>query len=365
MFLFIIACDDDDGTTPILPDDEDLTDIPYNPEPYEVTVPSSYFDFADVIPANNPIEVDGVKLGRMLFYDPILSRDSTTSCGTCHVQSKAFTDGLAVSVGVDDNVGTRSSMSLVDLAYVQNGLFWDGRVHTLEEQAIEPVENQVELIETWDNVELKLRRHPDYPALFRKAFGISRKSEITRDLATKAITQFERIIVSSGHSKFDRYRRGELFPTDSELNGYLMFIDDDSSDLPQAECEHCHAEPLMTSNEFMNNGLDTASTIQQFENFPDAGFGAVTGNPSDYGKFRVPTLRNIALTAPYMHDGRFATLEEVLEHYNTGGHPSYNKDVLIEPQGLNDEQIQDIINFLHMLTDEELLNNPEFSNPFN
>lgn len=363
--FFMMACKDDPmmPTSPE-PDNSDLTDIPYNPQAYAVSVPSTYPNFEDVVPANNPIEVDGVVLGRMLFYDPILSKDSTVSCGTCHLQEFAFTDGLAVSEGVDGLTGTRSSMSLVDLAYNQNGLFWDGRSHTMEAQAIEPVENPVELIEDWDNVEKKLKRHPEYPALFRKAFGISNTSEITRELVTKAIAQFERIIVSSGNSRFDRWQRGELFPTDSEVNGFLMFIDSDDSDLPEAECSHCHTAPLMTVNEYRNNALDPAPSPSDFADFPDAGRGEVTENVSDYGKFRIPTLRNIALTAPYMHDGRFETLEEVIDHYNDGGHPSYNKDPLMEPQGLNEEQKQDLINFLHMLTDEDLLTNPEYSNPF-
>lgn len=306
---------------------------------------------------------DGVALGRMLFYDPILSADSTMSCSSCHLPEHGFTDNLAVSIGVAEEAGSRSSMSLTNAAYLTNGLFWDGRRNTLEGQALDPVTDPLELLDDWDNVEKKLRRHADYPAQFRKAFGIESKLEITRELATQALAQFERILIS-GNSKFDKHRKGELFLDDSELNGMIMFFDSGQQlgiDLPDAECAHCHNEPLLTNNDYFNNGLDVAEVP---EDFVDPGRGEVTSKVSDYGRFRAPTLRNIALTAPYMHDGRFETLEEVIEHYNSGGHPSYNKDPLIRPLNLTEEQKQDLLNFLKALTDEEFINNPEYKNPF-
>lgn len=306
---------------------------------------------------------DGVALGRMLFYDPILSADSTMSCSSFHLPEHGFTDNLAVSIGVAEEAGSRSSMSLTNAAYLTNGLFWDGRRNTLEGQALDPVTDPLELLDDWDNVEKKLRRHADYPAQFRKAFGIESKLEITRELATQALAQFERILIS-GNSKFDKHRKGELFLDDSELNGMIMFFDSGQQlgiDLPDAECAHCHNEPLLTNNDYFNNGLDVAEVP---EDFVDPGRGEVTSKVSDYGRFRAPTLRNIALTAPYMHDGRFETLEEVIEHYNSGGHPSYNKDPLIRPLNLTEEQKQDLLNFLKALTDEEFINNPEYKNPF-
>ena len=197
-------------------------------------------------------------------------------------------------------------MSLLNVGFYRTGLFWDGRINTLEEQALLPIEDPIELHDDWDGVVEEFRAHELYPELFRKAFGIDDRTEITKELAAKALAQFERIMISSGNSKFDRVLRGEAFFTIDELNGYDMFFDNVAT-LPDAECGHCHNVPLMTTNEYENNGLIEAATLNDFK---DIGHGAVTGDPFDNGTFRVPTLRNISLTAPYMHDGRFATLED-------------------------------------------------------
>jgi len=340
-----------------MPKGVDLTDISYEPMPYQVVVPDYFPD--PVSPMDNPLTYDGVQLGRHLFYDPILSLDSTLGCVSCHLPEKAFTDGLKVSEGVDDNFGRRSSMSLINVAFAKDHFFWDGRSPTLEHQALLPVEDPVELLESWDNVEVKLRRSERYRSLFRKAFGIANSNEITRDLAAKAISQFERIIISA-NSRFDRERRGETFYSAEEQNGFDMFFDT-SSILPDAECAHCHNFPLFTTNEFFNNGLDS---VNDLKDFPDLGRGEVTEYLFDNGLFRAPTLRNIELTAPYMHDGRFATLDEVMDHYNSGGHPSENIDPLIKDIGLSESQKQDIIAFLKTLTDTSYLDNPDVLSPF-
>lgn len=366
IFLFTLglaACGEDNG---IIVDDlpgEDLTDVSYDPQPYELDLPPGFPPLP--VPADNPLTADGVQLGRFLFYDPILSADSSMSCSSCHLPSASFSDNTALPRGIDGIPTRRSSMSLLNVAYYNRGLFWDGRIATLEEQALLPVEDPVELHDTWPNVEGKLRRHEEYPAMFRKAFGISNSTEITKELAAKAIAQFERIILSSGESKYDRFLRGAYIPTDDEIAGHDMFFDSDEF-LPDAECGHCHTGFLMTTNEYRNNGVDSVGpTTEDLNNFEDKGRGEVTDKLLDNGLFRIPTLRNIALTAPYMHDGRFQTLEEVVDHYDSGGHNSINEDPLLYPLGLTAKQKEQIITFLHMLTDDQVAQNPDLSNPFN
>lgn len=342
-----------------LPDSSvDLTGIPYSPSNYDLIIPDHFPSFE--IPNDNPLTVDGVVLGQHLFFDPILSLDSTISCASCHKPELAFTDGQPISRGVNGLTGKRSSMSLLNIAYAYNGLFWDGRSMTLEEQALLPIEDPVELLEDWDNVEHKLRSHDRYQELFRKAFGIRNADEITRDLAAKALSQYQRVLIS-GDSKFDRVEFGNNAAyTNEELEGRDMYFDADPF-LPDAECAHCHNGALLTTQEYFNNGLDRAETLNDF---PDIGRGAVTNILFDNGKFRAPTLRNIALTAPYMHDGRFETLEEVMDHYNSGGHYAENIDPLIVPLGLTEQQKENVIKFLHTMTDTSYLSNPFVKNPF-
>lgn len=354
ILLTVAACSDDD-----IMDPGDLSDIPYDPHPYEVPVPEGFPQLE--VPANNPMTVEGVFLGRRLFFDPILSRDSSMSCSSCHLQAGSFTDNLALSEGIDGLSGRRSAMSLLNVGLYYRGLFWDGRSPTLEDQALEPVEDPVELHAMWPEVVERLKNHESYPADFRKAFGIQNTSNITRHHVAMAIAQFERTLVSSGNSKYDRYVRGEVFLTDSEFNGYQMFFDASDGLLPDAECAHCHAPPLFTINEYRNNGIEDVSSVFDL---PDLGFGEVTGDTTDYGKFRIPTLRNIEYTAPYMHDGRFETLQEVLEHYNSGGHRISNTDPLIYPLNLTDQQKADLLAFIHTLRDTTFLQSEQFGNPF-
>ncbi len=339
---------------------DDRIQATYNPQPYEIQLPEWMPD--PVIPEDNPMTNDGVMLGRHLFFDPILSLDSTISCASCHRPELAFTDGNAVSEGVFGRTGVRSSMSLVNLSLNTKGFFWDGRAESLEDQALIPVEDHLEMNEDWTNVEQKLRRHPTYPALFRKAFGIEKKSEITRDLTVKAIAQFERSLVSA-NSRYDRVIwLNDGWPTDSERRGQQLFF---FEELPQNQqhpgCSHCHFAPNFTDNNFINNGLDD---VPDLESFVDKGRGEVINNIFDNGKFRVPTLRNIALTAPYMHDGRFQTLEEVLDHYSGGGHGVINEDPNIQPFFLSEQDKKDLISFLEMLTDTSFIKKPEFQSPF-
>lgn len=335
----------------------DLESIPYAPVPVHWVEPDNFVNM--VIPADNPLTEAGVELGRLLFFDPILSIDSTISCGSCHQTGRAFTDAKSVSIGVRVRRGRRSAPSLLNIGYVHRDLFWDGRSPHLEDQALHPVTDSVEMAATWPEVERRLRNHPAYPVHFRKAFGISQPDEINRALTTRALAQFQRTLVSYD-SKFDRVMRHEDTFTESEKRGWTIFFDA-SPTLPHAECSHCHADPLFTDLNFANNGLDEAPTLTEFK---DLGRGAITGNKYHNGQFRVPTLRNIALTAPYMHDGRFGTLEEVLDHYASGGHYAKNVNPNVRKLALSPNDRADLIAFLRTLTDSVALQRPAYQNPF-
>lgn len=327
---------------------DSLTHISYHPTPYALEEPAGFVRM--VIPEDNPLTREGIALGRRLFFDPLLSTDSTVSCATCHLPHLAFTDGQAQSIGVHGRRGRRNAPTLLNVGYLYKGLFWDGRVATLEAQSLHPVTDSMEMANTWAEVERRLRRHAEYPALFRQAFGIRRSSQIDSILVAKALAQFQRTLISA-NAKFDRKMRGELAFTPQEQRGWTIFFDA-SMDVPHSECAHCHADPLFTTLEFANNGIDAVSSL---ERFPDRGRGAVTGNHYDNGMFRVPTLRNIALTAPYMHDGRFATLEQVIDHYASGGHYADNLNPNIMPLRLRPADKADLIAFLHTLTDSTAL----------
>lgn len=264
-------------------------------------------------------------------------------------------------------------MALLNLAYVTDGFFWDGRAKTLEDQALRPVEDPIEMHNTWPNLVEKLKKHPNYPTLFRKAFGIDDRSEITKELAAKAIAQFERILVSSGQSKYDVFLSGNIDIFDEEeLDGKLMFFDEGAQyNLPDAQCFHCHGGVTLTGGKFFNNGLDSVGSLDEFK---DLGIFETTGNPFDKGKFRAPTMRNIALTAPYMHDGRFQTLEQVIDQYNDNGFGVVNEGAFLNNigfpngdgtyTGLTNYQKKAIVKFLHTLTDTVFIQNPDFQNPF-
>ncbi|MEO1628751.1 MAG: cytochrome c peroxidase, partial [Bacteroidota bacterium] len=322
---------DDDNPNPGGETDPDLVAIPYNTTEFDLNLPSHFPRM--FIPSDNQLTVEGVELGHFLFFDPILSVDASMSCASCHRPELGFTDGLAVSTGVDGIAGHRSSMSLLNIGFSERGLFWDGRSSSLEEQALLPIEDPIELHDTWENVESKLRAHADYPARFRKAFGIESRTEITKELATKALAQYQRSLVSF-NSKYDKVEQFEDFYTAEEGNGFLMFFDTSNGRLVDAECAHCHNAPLMTNDDFFNNGIEQVSGL---DDFPDKGLGEFTGRRIDNGKFRAPSLRNIALTAPYMHDGRFNTLEEVIEHYSSGGHFAENIDPNMRKLDLTDQ----------------------------
>ncbi|HHS95119.1 MAG TPA: cytochrome C peroxidase, partial [Phaeodactylibacter sp.] len=221
----------------------DLEHIAYAPTPYSLEVPAGFYPVE--VPPDNPMTQEGIDLGRRLFYDPILSVDSTLSCSTCHLPEMSFTDGLAVSVGVGGAIGKRSSPSLMNVAILRNGFFWDGRVHSLEEQALLPIEDEQEMKADWADIEKRLQRHSTYPILFRKAFGISARADLDRNLVVKAIAQFERTLLSKGSTKFDRVQMGlDTFSYDEAI-GYDLFFDV-SPTVKDAECGNCHNVPIFT-----------------------------------------------------------------------------------------------------------------------
>ncbi|WP_179344499.1 cytochrome-c peroxidase [Winogradskyella ursingii] len=331
-------------------------DVGYEPTPLPLNIPQIFSDniISPVIPTDNPLTVEGVALGKRLFFDTILSGDGTQSCASCHSPQNAFTDNTPTSDGIDGNFGIRNSMPLFNLAWNYGERFtWDGKELSLERQAIEPVQNPIELHSDWNDVVTRLQAHPEYPELFESAF---KTSTITKELATKAIAQFERTLISA-NSKFDKYSLGEATLTENELNGLNVFMDE-----ARGDCFHCHGSPnnpLWTDNIFHNNGLDAT--------FTDLGLGGVTGDPSDNGKFKSPSLRNLAYTAPYMHDGRFATLDEVINHYSEGLNNSPTIDPLMKKvdQGgvqLTEQDKADLKAFLLTLSDPSFINNPSFQN---
>lgn len=326
----------------------------YTPIPYSLEIPILFADklIAPIIPADNPLTQEGVALGKKLFFDTILSGDETQSCASCHDPKKSFTDQQQFSNGVNDNLGTRNAMPLFNLAWNFDERFaWDGKEFSLEKQALEPVSNPIEMHGNWENITKILQNNLEYKDLFLRAFGTS---IIDSTLVTKAIAQFERTLIS-GNSKFDKYLRGEINLTPEEQNGFDVFMDESKGD-----CFHCHGSdnnPIWSDNKFHNNGLDNV--------FVDLGLGKITGDPKDNGKFKSPSIRNLAFTAPYMHDGRFATLEEVINHYSEGLKRSPTIDPLMKKvdEGgvhLSTQDKSNLKAFLQTLSDYDFINNPTF-----
>ncbi len=302
--------------------------------------PKPIYDFK-----NNPVTEEGFQLGRNLFYDPILSKDNTISCSSCHLQQTGFTHvDHDLSHGIDGKIGTRNSLTLQNLAWTKN-FMWDGGVNHLDVQAIAPITSEVEMNETLENVVAKLQKSEKYQLLFEKAFGTKK---ITGQLALQAISQFV-IMLKTSNSKYDKVIHNEEKFTEMEQKGYDLF---------KINCASCHQEPLFTSGKFENNGLAIDETLNDF------GRMKITQNPNDSLKFKVPTLRNVQFTYPYMHDGRFKTLTEVVKHYNSGIQKSKTlSKQLRKSMQLSDNERTEIVTFLKTLTDKEFLYNSKFSYP--
>lgn len=340
-------------------DDTPKNEYP-QPTPFELRVPVGFP--LPVIPADNALTVEGIDLGRHLFFDKKLSADGTQSCGSCHNQQMAFTDNnKRFSTGITGAIGTRNAMAIFNLTWVPGGFFWDGRANTLREQALIPIEDPIEMAHDINLLVSQLNNEEFYKEKFGKAFGTE---EVDRDKVAKALEQFMLSIISVD-SKFDKARRGEAALTPQENEGFDIFMREFRSiDDPRpkgGDCFHCHGGQLFTTNTFHNNGISA-------EPFADEGRFRVTGLPSDKGKFRAPSLRNIAVSGPYMHDGRFETLIDVLNHYNNGVIRSSTLDpnmkAVDDGLGLTPNQVNSLLAFLNSLTDTVYLNNPAYKNPF-
>jgi cytochrome c peroxidase len=317
-------------------------------------------------PANNQITDWGATLGRVLFYDKTLSKNKTISCASCHEQANAFSNITALSKGFDGGSTGRNSMSLVNAKYYPNGrFFWDQRASTLEQQVLMPIQDPVEMGLTLDSLVKRVQEEPYYPILFTKAFG---NSAINSDLISKALSQFVRSIVSY-QSKYDQGRQAlptipapppnAVFSnfTAQENRGKEIFLS------PIGGCAPCHGSETFTAPQEKNNGLDAMTT--------DRGFGNVTNNPADDGLFKVTSLRNVELTAPYMHDGRFSTLEQVIEHYSSGikNHPNLSPQLKLsngQPRlsNLSNADKAALAAFLKTLTDGNVTTDVKYSDPF-
>lgn len=317
---------------------------------------------ADNTPSNNPVTDAGATLGRVLFYDKQLSINGLVSCASCHQANQAFSDQAVLSIGFDGGETGRHSMSLANSRYYANGrFFWDERATSLEDQVLHPIEDPVEMGMSLDSLEKRLQSIAYYPELFQAAFG---SPTINREGVSLALAQFIRAMVSF-ESKYDEGRRqvpnpAADFPNFSaeENRGKALFLD------PAIGCAACHGTDAFIAPGPRNNGLDP-------NNVQDGGVGAVNGNPNLVGTFKVGSLRNIARSAPYMHDGRFATLQEVITHYNNGVRDNPTLSVPLRLPGggvrrlnLSAADQQALVAFLETLTDEQMLSDEKFSDPF-
>jgi cytochrome c peroxidase len=299
--------------------------------------PKPVYDFK-----RNPLTEEGFQLGSNLFYDPILSQDNTISCASCHLQQTGFTHvDHDLSHGIDGKIGNRNAISLQNLAWIKD-FMWDGGVNHLDVQAIHPITSEVEMNETLENVVSKLQKSDQYPHLFDAAFGTKK---ITGQLMLKALSQFV-VSLTSSNSKYDKVLRKEEKFTEMEQNGYRLF---------KQNCASCHQEPLFKSDKFEYNGLKLDPTLNDF------GRMRITQNSKDSLKFKVPTLRNVQYTFPYMHDGRFKTLTEVVKHYNSLQANKMLPKELAKPMCLTDNERTDLVAFLKTLTDKEFLFNPRYA----
>lgn len=348
----------------------------YNPTPYPLVIPA-HFPTTLNNPEDNPLTQEGVELGRHLFYEEHLcgylgnNPDSLMSCATCHLQAHSFEVGMdnprfpnGVTYGLSGIETPHNMLPLINLVFNHEGYFWNGMIYTqnpninrrnIEDIVTMGITAQHEMNSSVEKAVAAIKTDAKYPPMFKKAFG---SEEITIDRIEKAIAQFLRTLISA-NSRFDRYLSGEEVLSEQELRGYILFVTEEGAD-----CFHCHGSsgtPLFTTNLFYNNG-----GTSQFTDTRDR--YSVTGNESDIGAYRAPTLRNIEVTAPYMHDGRFKNLDEVLDFYNSALiwspyiSPLMHK---IDDGGarLTPSEINDLKAFLNTLTDEEFLTNKKFSNP--
>ena len=313
------------------------------------------------IASDNPLTIQGVKLGRMLFHEDMLSKDGSQNCSSCHLQEFAFSDTARFSIGVEKMRGGRQAMAVFNMSWNTNQFFWDGRSDLVRDQSLKPIQDPLEMNETLENVVAKLSDSKMYRDQFSRTFG---SDEITSEKMSLAMEQFMNSIVSY-NSKYDQHLAGTATLTDSEERGRKLFFTEFNPFFPDqagADCAHCPDGDNFENDQYMNNGLDADA------DFTDKGREDATEKPEDRAKFKVPSLRNIEMTPPYMHDGRFNTLEEVVDHYNEGIKSSSTVDPAIlntvDGLKLTAEDKTDLVNFLKTMTDNDLLTNPEYASPF-
>lgn len=345
IFLLIACRNDDDGTA------NDL----YDDTPYAIDYPFRYPVMN--IPDDNQLTMQKISLGRKLFYDPIISLDSSMACASCHNPQFNFTDnGNALSINAIGGQTQRISMPLINLGWMNKGFFWDGREQTLEGAVLDAIADEHH--PNWITTFEKMRNSGRYKEHFAQAF---KDGALSEENVSKALASFLRIMISKD-TKLDQFFRGQYQFTELEAFGFDSLFNTERGD-----CFHCHGVyPFITDNDFHNNGLQDVADINQF---PDKGKGGVTGIATDNGKFKTPSLRNLAYSAPYMHDGRFETLDEVLDFYSEGIHQNPTTSTLMEFafQGgvqMSEYDKQALKAFLLTMTDETFINNPAFSNPF-
>ena len=318
--LFIVGCKKDKVTI----------------EEFKLEYPS-YFPTPHYSFEQNELTKERFDLGKKLFFDPILSVDNTISCGSCHAQTHAFADhNVSFSSGVGGATGMRNSPSITNMIW-QKSFMWDGGVNHIEMFSIAPITNPLEMNETIPGILEKLNNSSYYRKAFKDTYGVE---EVNDQVLFRSLTLFMAMIVSAD-SKYDKWRQGKVSLSNTEKDGLDLF---------RQHCASCHTEPLFTDHSFRNNGLDS--------DFNDLGRALITLDSSDNGKFKVPSLRNVELTYPYMHDGRFWSLEEVMDHYSEGVHTSETLDPLLTNGiSLNYEEKSALLAFLKTLTDYSLLNN--------
>lgn len=310
------------------------TEIAMDTTPYDLYIPDGFSQ--PTFPDDNHLTKARVALGKALFYDPRLSRDSTISCGSCHKTDRAFADVLAISPGVKDRKGFRNAPTLMNVLW-HPYFFREGGSPSLEMQAIGPIENPDEMDMTGPEVIARLANDQTYREMSFKAYG----RELDIFALTRALASYERILIS-GHARYDMYIHGDTEALNAnEIAGMNLFFSE------KTKCSSCHSGQDFTAYEFLNNGLQSDYTS-------DLGLARKTTLPEDIGKFKVPSLRNIALTSPYMHDGRLESLDDVVAHYNSGGQSHPNKDARIQPLGLTQAERDQLVAFFKALTDTKL-----------
>lgn len=303
----------------------------------QLTLPLGLEHSSLVIPEDNPLTREKVELGKLLFFDKRLSANATIACASCHIPSLALTDGQPVSTGIHRQQGGRGAPTAINRAF-SSAQFWDGRAGTLEEQSIGPFVNPIEHgFSSHDELVAKVQQFAGYQPLFDQAFG---SGPITVKLIGKAIASFQRTLLS-GNSAYDQFGVGgnEMALSAKAQNGFRVFVG-------KGQCLRCHFGFNFTDERFHNLGVDWD------KDHIDVGRFAVTKNPKDLGAFKTPTLREVARTAPYMHDGRFATLPQVVDFYDQGGIPNPHLDPAMKPLNLADQEKKDLVEFLHALNGE-------------